>query len=212
MGTAVEDGIVSKNPCVIKGAGIERAPERPIATIDQVFALADTIVPRYRLAVLLATFGGLRLGELLGLTRRRIDLEAATLEVVEQLQEVVRGGYVVGPPKSDAGRRTVSLPPFMLDETSTDMRRGGRTVGSSKVRAEVRCAGQSCTGPGTTLGCSWGWRIFTSTISVTRVTRLLLQQEQAPKNSCRGWATPAQTLPSGISTPPERGTSELPNV
>ncbi len=68
MGTAVEDGIITKNPCVIKGAGIERAPERPIATIAQVFALADAIDPRYRLALLLATFGGLRLGELLGLT------------------------------------------------------------------------------------------------------------------------------------------------
>lgn len=42
MTTAVEDdGILPKNPCRIKGAGEEYAPERPVLTVvAQVFDLA----------------------------------------------------------------------------------------------------------------------------------------------------------------------------
>ena len=93
-------------------------PERPIATIEQVFALADAIDRPYRIAVLLATFAGLRVGEILALTRERFDFEANSVVVVEQLQELKRGGYLVGPPKSDAGSRLVSLPDFMMEELS----------------------------------------------------------------------------------------------
>jgi integrase len=114
--TAVEDGIITKNPCNIKGAGVAKSPERPIATIEQVFALSDAIDGPYRIAVLLATFGGLRVGEILALTRERIDFEASSVLIVEQLQELKRGGYLVGPPKSDAGSRVVSLPDFMMEE------------------------------------------------------------------------------------------------
>ena len=46
--TAVEDELILKNPCVLKRAGVENAPERPIATIEQVYALADAIEPRFR--------------------------------------------------------------------------------------------------------------------------------------------------------------------
>jgi hypothetical protein len=33
LNAAVEDGLLVRNPCTIKGAGVERSPERPIATI-----------------------------------------------------------------------------------------------------------------------------------------------------------------------------------
>src|SRR5690348_11024013 len=40
--TAVdEDKILSSNPCRIRGAGDEQAPERPVLTVAQVFELAD---------------------------------------------------------------------------------------------------------------------------------------------------------------------------
>jgi integrase len=116
LSTAVEDGVIVKNPCTIKGAGVARSPERPIASVEEVMALADVIDERYRLAVFLGTFAGLRLGELLALTRERVDLEEKTVRVVEQLQELADGGYIVGPPKSAAGRRVIALPGFMVAE------------------------------------------------------------------------------------------------
>src|SRR5581483_9846209 len=66
LATAIDDGLLVTNPCTIKGGGAEPEKERPLPTVDQVFALAEAVDPRYRLFVLLAAFGGLRRGELLG--------------------------------------------------------------------------------------------------------------------------------------------------
>ena len=42
--TAVEeDKILPRNPCRIRGAGDEDAPERPVLTVAQVFALAELV-------------------------------------------------------------------------------------------------------------------------------------------------------------------------
>ena len=123
LNTAVEDELIVKNPCVIKGAATERSPERPIATIAQVDALATAIDPRWRALVLLATYGSLRWGELTALTRQRIDLHAGTVEVVEQALELSGGTRVLGPPKTDAGRRTITMPAFVVDELADHMRR-----------------------------------------------------------------------------------------
>lgn len=116
LATAVEDGILVKNPCVIRSAGVERSDERQVATVPQIEALADAIDCRYRAMVLLATFCGLRFGELAGLTRDRLDLLHGTVTVTEQMQELSNGERAVAPPKTAAGRRTVALPPHLLSE------------------------------------------------------------------------------------------------
>lgn len=108
--TAVDDAMVPKNPCTLKGAAVERPVERPVASLAQVYALADTIEPRYRAMVLLATFCGLRLGELRALRLRNLDLLHRNVNVVEQYQQLSGGTLVLGPPKTDAGCRTVALP------------------------------------------------------------------------------------------------------
>ena len=59
---------------MVKGADQERAPEMRFATVVQVAALADAIGPRYRALVLVAAYGGLRWGELVGLRVKRVDL------------------------------------------------------------------------------------------------------------------------------------------
>lgn len=60
--------------------------------------------------MLLGTFGSLRWGELAALRRKDIDLKAFTIRVERQLTETIGSGSVFGPPKSDAGQRTVPLP------------------------------------------------------------------------------------------------------
>ncbi len=49
--------------CRIKGAAQQTAPERPVITLVEVFAIAAHIQPRYRALVLFAAFGQLRFGE-----------------------------------------------------------------------------------------------------------------------------------------------------
>ena len=110
LNTAVEDGLLAVNPCTIRGAGAEPAEEREIPTIPQVYELANAVEPRYRALVLLAAFGGLRRGELFGLKRAHVDLVQARVSVEVQRQQLADGSHIIGPPKSDAGRRTVSIP------------------------------------------------------------------------------------------------------
>ncbi len=110
LNTAVDDGVIRRNPCRIKGAGQEKSPERPTLTIPQVYALADAIDQRYRMLVLLGTFGSLRWGELAALRRSDIDLNACTIRVDRQLTETLGGGSAFGPPKSEAGLRLVPFP------------------------------------------------------------------------------------------------------
>ncbi len=41
--TAVEDEMIPKNPCLLRGASTDRPAERPIATVEQVYDIADAI-------------------------------------------------------------------------------------------------------------------------------------------------------------------------
>jgi integrase len=81
------------------------------------------IEPRYRALVLMASFTGLRLGELRALTRRHLDLLHATVRVEEQLQELKDGTLVTGPPKTRAGVRTLSIPRVILPDLSAHLGR-----------------------------------------------------------------------------------------
>ena len=114
--TAVDDEIIARNPCKIRGAGAEQSDERPVATLEQIWHIADTIQPRLRAAVLLAGFCGLRRGELLGLQRDQIDPLHATLRIGQQKLEYPDGTMEVGPPKTDAGRRVLHVPAVLLPE------------------------------------------------------------------------------------------------
>ena len=115
MSTAVRDGAILKNPCNIPGAGTERAKERPIASPAQVAALIEAITPRYRAAVLLAAWCGLRRGEVLGLRPADIDLMAGTVTVRRSRVELLAKPQAFDTdPKTDAAKRTVAIPPHVL--------------------------------------------------------------------------------------------------
>ncbi|MGZ4524382.1 MAG: tyrosine-type recombinase/integrase [Mycobacteriaceae bacterium] len=114
--TAVADEQLARNPCSIPGASVEASSERPVATLGQVHALAEAIGPRYRALVLIATFCGLRFGELAGLTRRRLDLLHATVTVALDLDELDGGKLQPGRVKSEASRRVVAIPKVIVPD------------------------------------------------------------------------------------------------
>ena len=123
MNTAVDDGLIRRNPCRIKGAGEERSPERTVITMPQVFELADAVDPRYRALILFAVFTSLRWGELAALRRADIDLGSRAVHVRRSLTEMPGGGYLFGPPKSDAGQRTVVFPELIRDDLTWHLAR-----------------------------------------------------------------------------------------
>lgn len=154
LATAEDDELIRRNPCRIKGAGQEKSPERPTATLPEVFAIAAAIQPRYRLLVLLAAFAQLRFGELMALQREDLTLprrcrptqqEIAAgadpaariadgvplLRIDRAITQLNSGEQRVKGPKSDAGHRKIALPVAILPE----------------IRAHLETEGFSETGP-----------------------------------------------------------------
>jgi integrase len=178
LSTAVdEDKVLPANPCRVKGAGGEHAPERPVLTVAQVFTLADRIgvrpignthkrdggyrlryrLPggtmrahpelfvtrvaaewalwellnrsqaegmrdtRFRALVLLAAFASLRWGEVTALRRCDLDMAAGTIRVRAAFTERSDGQIILGPPKSRAGLRTVSIPATILPDVAAHL-------------------------------------------------------------------------------------------
>ena len=113
LGTAVIDELIARSPCTVKGAAQERSPERPMLNIAEVDALAAAMPESWRIAVELAAWCHLRLGEVLGLERRDVNVLHATVRV-ERTAYDVGGRLELGPPKTAAGLRTVSVPPHVL--------------------------------------------------------------------------------------------------
>ncbi|MEV0955137.1 tyrosine-type recombinase/integrase [Streptomyces sp. NPDC049951] len=119
METAVDDELIRRNPCRIRGAGKESSAERQIATVAQVDALAEALGPRWRLMVHLGAYGPMRPEEQAELRRKDVDLDEMTIRVRMAAPELTTGRRAPGDTKSDAGKRVVVLPAFLR----TDLRR-----------------------------------------------------------------------------------------
>lgn len=117
LNTAVDhDELIRRNPCRVEGAGAEKPAERPVLTLGEVLLLADAMPDRLRCLVLVTTFASLRFGEVTALTRKDLDLEHGLVRVRAAFTEVKGQGLVLGPPKSRAGVRVVSIPRAVADE------------------------------------------------------------------------------------------------
>ena len=117
VNAAFEDRLIAHNPVAkLPLPRIERREMRFLDT-DDIWKLADEIDEAYRSFVLLGAFGGLRLGEMLGLRWKRVDLLRRRVDIAETLVSI--GGHInFGPPKTKAAVRTVPLPSFVCDELS----------------------------------------------------------------------------------------------
>jgi len=74
------------------------------------------VVPeRYRALVAVAAGAGLRWGEAIGLCQDTVDLDQARLSVLRTVIEVNGVTSIKRFPKSSAGRRTIPLPPWVVD-------------------------------------------------------------------------------------------------
>jgi integrase len=120
MAAAVDAGMIPQTPCRrVPLPRIERKEMRFLSPAE-VWKLADAIASEYRALILLGAFGGLHIGEMAGLRRGRVDLEAGTVGVIEVIAEP-KGQLHFGPPKTSAGRRMVGLPRFVVDALAERM-------------------------------------------------------------------------------------------
>ena len=114
MKAATSDGYIIKSPVAVKGAAGERVVKRPIPTVAEVDALVEAVPERFKAMVLLASWCALRFGELAALRREQVDLLHGEVVVTEAVTELASGDRLIGPPKTEAGRRAVAIPPNVL--------------------------------------------------------------------------------------------------
>jgi len=106
---AVDLGCISSSPTErAKLPRVTRLEMRFLAPVE-LEELANTIDSRCRTMVFTVAWPTLRIGEATGLRRSDIDLVAGTPCVANNAVEVA-GKLYEGPPKTSAGRRTMSLP------------------------------------------------------------------------------------------------------
>ncbi|OZC76362.1 integrase [Rhodococcus sp. 06-418-1B] len=110
--TAVGDGLMPSNPCVITAAMGAKAKRKPvILTIPEVAKLADAMPDHLQASVLVAAWAGLRWGETAELRRKDLDPECVVLTVSRAVTR--RDGQTrIDSTKTDEVR-TVVLPPHI---------------------------------------------------------------------------------------------------
>jgi integrase len=120
---AVDDERIVRNPCRIRRAGTEHHGEQRFATMPELLELVEVTPERYRAIVLTAGLAGLRQGELSALRRGDIDLGSGVVHVRRKRQQLDSGEIIEGPPKSEAGKRTVALPVPLVEVLRDHLRR-----------------------------------------------------------------------------------------
>ncbi|MGH9291870.1 MAG: tyrosine-type recombinase/integrase [Acidimicrobiales bacterium] len=98
--------------------------EARFLTPDELELLAATVDVRSRAMVLVMAWATLRIGEALGLRRIDLDLMSGRLRVANNLVEI--GGQLhEGPPKTKAGRRSITLPSSVVADLRLHVARFG---------------------------------------------------------------------------------------
>ena len=127
LASAVENDVIARNPLDgIKPPRVE-AQEMRFLTPGAVATLAGAIDERYRAFVLVGAYCGLRLGEMAGLRRHRVDLLHRHVQVVEQLGRDDAGQWALQPLKTRASLRSIALPAVVVDELDEHLRRWAGT-------------------------------------------------------------------------------------
>jgi integrase len=120
---AVDDDVIDANPCRIKGADKVKAPERRIATPEEVAKIAAAVPQRYSASVILAAYSSLRHSELFGLQRKHINSQENSITVEHQLANARISRDLFAPCKTESSERTVQIPADLMFEIEAHMQR-----------------------------------------------------------------------------------------
>lgn len=116
--TAVEDDIISVNPCRVKGGSTSSTGKKVEPPTDRELSeILGAIDTRYTALVILAAVGGLRWGEATELRAKDITIErdqdgavdGVRIAVERQVVYTVKGGRRTGDVKTLAGKRSVAI-------------------------------------------------------------------------------------------------------
>lgn len=120
LATAVIDGRIKTNPCQIRGAASASTGRKTTPpTAAELQKMIDAMPDRFRAAIVIAAWTGVRYGELTELRRKDIEVvtvgneKTIVVNVSRGVTQVTGQGFVVGKTKSEAGVRSIVLPPHV---------------------------------------------------------------------------------------------------
>ncbi|WP_454729518.1 tyrosine-type recombinase/integrase [Cellulosimicrobium protaetiae] len=125
---AVTAGLIDTSPARIVGAGRYRRHRTPVVlSTEEIEALATALPEKYRALADVMAWTGLRIGEVRALRRRDVDVRDADDAAITVAQNVSQGGSgigaVVGRPKTEAGTRTIAIPPEVAETLAEHLRK-----------------------------------------------------------------------------------------
>jgi len=122
---AVKQGRLTSNPARAVEPPRARHRDKVILSREECERLLDAARgDRFEALYVLAVTTGMRLGELLALNWRDVDLRSRTVTVNGSVAITLDGETVVGAPKTDAAKRTIPLPARASQAIATLPRRG----------------------------------------------------------------------------------------
>jgi integrase len=129
LNAAVLDDRIARSPCRGIRLPAIHPTDRPLLTPDELARLAEAQGPPYGTMVFLGVVLELRWGECAGLRVGRIEFDRSTITIVEQVTRGVGGRSVIGPPKSEAARRTLTAPPALIELLADHLEQRELTTG-----------------------------------------------------------------------------------
>lgn len=121
---AVANDWIARSPCRNVKLPAVTSTRRLDLTADDVARIVANVPELHRPMVWLGAVLGLRWSEVVGLRVGRLDLLEGTVTVTEAITRGKGGRLVSGPPKSAAGRRTVTLPGPLVELLAAHLARG----------------------------------------------------------------------------------------
>ncbi len=113
---AVKMGVVVRNIAdVVQPPRVQRVTMSTLSSEEVTRFLDVARETDYYVYFSTLLYTGLRRGELLALRWRNLDLDNGTLTVVETAYKLGNGEYVIKEPKTAQSRRTVTLPPSLVE-------------------------------------------------------------------------------------------------
>jgi integrase len=178
---AERDGLVIKNVCKVQR--VPRVQVQETVIVKNIPNLIEKLrgEPLYALAIT-ALFTGMRLGELLALREKSVDLDRGVIEVREALEETSAHGVRFKATKTTAGKRSITLPNIaikVLRDHRRELLERRMQLGLGKLNPEDVMFGTWEGKPARTTNVSASWAALAERIGMPEITFHALRHTHA---------------------------------
>ena len=182
LADAAKNDLVHRNVAEVQPAPKVADEGEMVIVQDVPDLVAKLSGSRLRVQAMVALFTGMRLSEILALRWNRVDLDQKIAKVREALEQTKAHGIRFKAPKSEAGRREITLPDILVDalrehrKSALEFR---MQVGAGKLPDDALVFATMDGGPLSPNAISAAWADFADSIGMPKVTFHALRHSHA---------------------------------